>query len=61
MNRRIARTPKTRRRRCVSAKTRYRDHTSAAAALTKIQRKGGDLARCYPCPLCKGWHLTSGL
>jgi hypothetical protein len=50
-------------RRCRSGKVRYRDHISAARALVILQgrgeRRGKTLTRCYPCPSCLGWHLTS--
>ena len=58
VRRRIARTPKKTGRRCPSGKTRFRDHESAAAAL-RFGGTGRVPVRCYLCPACKGWHLTS--
>lgn len=43
-------------------KHRYRDRIAALHALARIRNKdkqGHDEARAYPCPACKGWHLTS--
>ncbi|KMM44867.1 hypothetical protein CWIS_13650 [Cellulomonas sp. A375-1] len=49
---------------CPSGKVRYRDRLDALLALSKIGRKDsprrpGSEQRAYPCPRCKGWHLTS--
>lgn len=61
MRRTIKRTPKTRRRRCVSGKTRYRDHASAVTALRRLagSKRQVNVVRCYQCGHCAGWHLTS--
>jgi len=50
------------RQRC--KKWRYRDRIAAELELAKIQRKDKPNRpktekRAYPCPNCKGWHLTS--
>lgn len=47
-------------RKCV--KIRYRDEIAAKLALAKLGRQdkpGHTEARAYPCPACRGWHLTS--
>ncbi len=44
---------------CVTGKARYRDRSSANVVLRNVQARGGGLERCYQCPLCQGWHLTS--
>lgn len=48
--------------RCPSGKRRFRDRQSAAAAITYTkQRSTREVVpvRCYECPQCHGWHLTS--
>lgn len=45
------------RKRC--RKWRYRDMLSAKIALAKCKAKDHGEQRAYPCPNCKGWHLTS--
>jgi len=43
-------------------KVRYPDRVAALLALAKAgRRRSGrrEEARAYPCPKCKGWHLTS--
>jgi hypothetical protein len=44
-------------------KARYRDKVAAQLALLRLgrveQRREKDAVRVYPCPKCKGWHLTS--
>jgi hypothetical protein len=50
-----------------SGKTRFRDHSEAVGALhtAAVAREfsGGTTrrqeCRCYSCPACHGWHLTS--
>lgn len=49
---------------CPSGKIRYRDRVGALLALAAAQRKDGPgrpkiEKRAYPCPDCRGWHLTS--
>ena len=49
---------------CPSGKVRYRDRLDALLALSRIDRKDSPRRskseqRAYPCPRCKGWHLTS--
>lgn len=69
--RRRIRRLKTRPARCqISNKVRYRDHRDAklalrtlrftASALTSQDRSHSiHVVRCYRCPDCRGWHLTS--
>lgn len=49
--------------RCRTLKRRYKDHESARRALVNLAkrgpRRGSTLVRCYQCPHCNGWHLTS--
>lgn len=52
--------------RCPSGKWRYRTQLDARIALFSAQSKGyrrnsGKRTEksAYPCPDCKGWHLTS--
>ena len=47
-------------------KRRFRDELAAKMALADIHRnkRGPERRekyeqRCYPCPNCRGWHLTS--
>lgn len=44
-------------------KRRYRDEIAAKLALSRIARYGEPREhtpiRCYHCPICDGWHLTS--
>jgi hypothetical protein len=48
---------------CVTGKVRFKDKESARRALVNLRgrgpRRGKMLARCYECPSCRGWHLTS--
>jgi len=49
---------------CRSGKVRYRDRIAALLALSKVCRRDSPKRpkserRAYPCPHCKGWHLTS--
>lgn len=49
---------------CSSGKVRYRDRVAALLALASAQRTDSPRRpkterRAYPCPQCKGWHLTS--
>lgn len=46
----------------VCTKRRFRDRIAATMALANISRQprqGKNPERCYRCPNCKGWHLTS--
>lgn len=46
----------------VCKKRRYRTQDEAALELLLVQANpltSKVPQRCYPCPLCKGWHLTS--
>jgi hypothetical protein len=44
-------------------KRRYRDEVAAKLALSRIATFGEQRetmpTRAYPCPICRGWHLTS--
>jgi hypothetical protein len=46
-------------------KRRFRDHAEAVRSLRGIRasrwqgRDGVKPVRCYHCPRCNGWHLTS--
>lgn len=44
-------------------KRRFRDEIAAKLALSRVDQRGGprekEPRRAYPCPACKGWHLTS--
>ncbi|GAA1807163.1 hypothetical protein GCM10009771_06530 [Nesterenkonia flava] len=45
-------------------KARYRDRVAALIALARIRNsprppRAKEPCRAYPCPQCKGWHLTS--
>ena len=45
---------------CPSGKERFRDRYTAERRLFRYQmRRRFPLKRAYPCPYCKGWHLTS--
>ncbi len=47
---------------CPSGKRRYRDRIGAQLALAVIRRRDSRQrreTRAYPCPDCRGWHLTS--
>lgn len=50
---------------CKTGKFRYRTESDARTALGHINYKasnGNDRRvekRCYLCPFCQGWHLTS--
>jgi len=46
-------------------KTRYADKKAARTAINCAMRNRGrhgrpNSLRAYPCPLCRGWHLTKG-
>lgn len=44
------------------SKVRYRDDIAAKLVLSRLVRQdkeGHTEARAYPCPKCRGWHLTS--
>ena len=46
----------------VCRKFRYRDQSHALADLTRIANEATNKhipVRAYPCPHCRGWHLTS--
>jgi len=49
------------RRACPTGKVRFRDRQSAAEALhrSKVSTRQVVPVRCYECPLCHGFHLTS--
>ena len=42
-----------------TGKRRFRDEIAAKLALAEMQRAGRDEKRCYFCPSCRGWHVTS--
>lgn len=46
---------------CPTGKFRYRDRIAAQLALATIDTTGPKRreTRAYPCPACRGWHLTS--
>lgn len=44
---------------CRTGKMRYRDELDAKIALARVRWKDRGEKRCYRCPLCRGWHLTS--
>jgi len=47
---------------CPTGKIRYRDRLAAQIALADTSRRHQprrEEARAYPCPQCRGWHLTS--
>lgn len=53
-------------RRPCADKTRFHSGGQARKALTGIRKRGSREAekrpsRAYPCPHCRGWHLTSDL
>lgn len=50
-----------RRNNCVTGKVRYRDQTEALAAIHGLKESDSEVIpiRCYQCPKCNGWHLTS--
>lgn len=41
----------------ITRKARFPSFDAAVAAAVRVSRWVGPL-RCYPCPHCKGWHLT---
>jgi hypothetical protein len=48
----------------LTVKVRYRTHLDARIALLRTtrntdSRRAEDEKRAYPCPDCRGWHLTS--
>lgn len=56
------RRPRLPARRCPSGKRRFRDHREAVAALAVARSSWSSRRRerrCYECPECRGWHLTS--
>lgn len=47
------------------SKLRYRDKRDAQTAINAFANRRGrhgrpDSLRAYPCPICRGWHLTKG-
>lgn len=46
------------RKHCKSGKVRF-DKLGAMIALAGRQARDKGEVRCYPCPLCRSWHLTS--
>lgn len=49
---------------CADGKVRYRDRVAALLALANTARvdsarRPKTERRAYPCPQCRGWHLTS--
>lgn len=52
-----------------TGKTRFRDEAAARQALARTRKRvtftarpddgSHPAARVYPCPFCRGWHLTS--
>lgn len=52
----------TRRNRCSSGKTRFRDHKEALESLHHFQlisERDEVPCRTYFCTMCEGWHMTS--
>ena len=53
------------RQRMCAAKVRYGDKRAAVTAMNLALRNRGrhgrpNSLRAYPCPVCRGWHLTKG-
>ena len=47
------------RRKACESKKRYFDRADAEEAIRSCAAHGTTGPRCYRCPYCEGWHLTS--
>ena len=47
------------RRKACESKKRYFDRADAEEAIRSCAAHGTTGLRCYRCPYCEGWHLTS--
>ncbi len=42
-----------------SDKTKFKTEKTAKMRIRKIAKKSPKQFRCYKCPYCSGWHLSS--